>query len=172
MIRVIFFSAIALLVVALGIFVLVRKSDPIQVHLSGDGAGALRAEIALPEGLNYTDDVNAARLRIVTLAEWFNLQYIPGAVEQCGEACTLEEAPDMVRVISLRPSGSAKTVLLNAGFVTNLRADGGPDPDAIRCLARIIEAELATLRSAVMPDCAQELDVLFRRQLPFDLGYF
>ncbi|MEL7213779.1 MAG: hypothetical protein AAGK92_14035 [Pseudomonadota bacterium] len=172
MIRAIFFSAIALLVVALGILLLVRSSDPVQVHLSGDAAGALRAEIALPAGLSYTDDINSARLRVVSLAEWFNLQYVPGAVEQCGTACQVEDAPDLVRVISLQPTGSVKTVLLNAQFLTNLRADDSPDPQAIQCLARIIEAELATLQNATPPPCATGITVLSRRELPFGLGYF
>lgn len=172
MIRPIFFTAIAVLVVALGILLIVRSSDPVQVHLSGDGARALRAEIVLPEGLSYTDDVNAARLRVATFAEWFNLQFIPGATEQCGEACTLEDAPDLVRVLTLRPSGSVKTILLNGQFLTNLRATDGPDPDAIRCLARIIEGELSSLQGVAPPDCAGDMKVLSRRELPFGLGYF
>ncbi|MEL7175613.1 MAG: hypothetical protein AAGK28_03720 [Pseudomonadota bacterium] len=172
MIRLIFLSAIGLLVVALGILLTVRSTDPVQVHLSGDAADALRAEIILPDGLSYTDDINKARLRIVSVAEWFNLQFIPGAVAQCGTACELEDAPDLVRVISLKPAGSIKTVLLNATFLTNLRADDAPEPEALACLARIIEAELATLQSAVPPECAAQMNILTRRELPFGLGYF
>ncbi|WP_224825317.1 hypothetical protein [Cognatishimia sp. MH4019] len=172
MIRVIFFSAIGLLVAALAILLMVRSSDPVQVHLSGDAAAALRAEITLPDGLSYTDDINAARLRVVTFAEWFNLKFVPEAVEQCGTACQSEDAPDLVRVISLRPSGSLKTVLLNAEFLTNLRAEDAPDPQALDCLARIIEAELTTLQAATPPPCADGLMVLKRRELPFGLGYF
>mgnify|MGYP001793187734 CR=1 FL=1 len=172
MIRFIFLGAIALLLVALVILLVARSTEPVAVHLSGDAAGALRTEIMLPNGLEYTDDVGSARLRIATFAEWFNLQFISGAEAQCGAACTLEDAPDLVRVLSLQPLGSVKTVLLNAEFLTNLRANDGPDPAAIQCLARIIEAELSSLRGAPFPDCADGMVVLNRRQLPFNLGYF
>lgn len=172
MIRFIFLGAIALLFVALAVLLFVRSGDPVQVHLSGDGARALRAEIVLPQGLEYAENLPDARLRIVSVAEWFNLQFVPGAAAQCGQACTLEDAPDLVRVISLKPTGSVKTVLLNARFLTNLRADGGPDPDAIRCLARIIEGEIANISGVLQPACADGMRVLTRRELPFGLGYF
>lgn len=123
-------------------------------EIIGDRAPEVAEALGNPPQTEATPTLSA-----VLVENWGKLMHIEGAVADCGTAC----APgiDLVRVISLDPRRSRKTLYLRTS---------GPLAEPA-CAAQMIEAEATDLVGPRTPPfCAQDALSATIWVLPFGLG--
>ncbi|MGB3554106.1 MAG: hypothetical protein WBA25_05635 [Jannaschia sp.] len=128
-------------------YVLLVPRGPLTLHVSGDGAGPLRATFAkVPEA-----PPGVARVEVVLLRRMENLRHVPEAQAMCAGRC---DAAATV-FVHLDPGRVRKTLIVDLGRLGGGDAldTGAPLPPAIQaCLADLVAAELASL-TAQPPAC-------------------
>ena len=140
-------ALLALLALALvaGLVWLWRAPAPAGLHVSGDGADAVRST---------APDAGAARVEVIFLAGWDRLQYVPGASALCGTPCFRADPPAAVRAIGLLPR-PRKRVLLHLGMGRGnvALAQGGPALTEREIACR--DAWIAAATAALAPDAPE-----------------
>ncbi|WP_281826108.1 hypothetical protein [Jannaschia rubra] len=136
--------AAALLAAAVVIGGLVRHAvgpvAPITVHVSGDGAVQVAAQVF--DGADHvrTDDPHRATVQIVTFRRWQNLEGLSDVMALCGRAC--DGGADVVVLRRPAINGATRIVLIDLGAMGGGAAldVGRPLPPAtLDCAMRAIE---------------------------------
>ena len=135
-------AALALLA---GLVWLWRAPSPAGLHVSGDGADAVRST---------APDASTARVEVILVAGWDRLQYVPGAAALCGTPCFRADPPAAVRAIGVVPR-FRKRVLLHLGMGREdvELARGGPVLTAREAACR--DAWIAAETAALAPDAPE-----------------
>lgn len=153
--RLIKFVLLIVLVVVGAVVVFQLGPGTRGVDVIGDRANTVRAELGLADGTPPRPALSA-----VLVSDWGRLVYVDGAVEACGPACSGETG--LVRIISLLPGASRKTVYLRV-----------PAEGDVACDISILEGEArALLGPGEAPACRPDMASLTFWELPFGLARF
>ena len=143
-------AALAVAVAAGAGWLAARPAPVATLHLSGDGAGAVRA---LLPGVPEAATPEEARVEVVLLRRMETLRHVPGLEALCRGRCDGQAVTALLRLV---PGRARKTVVVDIGRMgagRTLDAGAPLAPEVAACVARVLLAELDRLR-AVPPPCA------------------
>lgn len=146
---------------------------PFDVHISGDGAAQIAAEVFTLPGPERARDPDHAAMQVIAFRRWQNVESMTGLMATCGAACD----GTIPVVVLRRPSLDGLTKVL---FI-DLGAHGaGPALDAgepmnetlVLCLTGLIQRHLHDLSANVTKCDLQEETEALRPRLRTPGGEF